>query len=327
MRFLRRLAAVLLAVSLVSGCVFISGDINPLARRPRPLIERAVAGRGDAKILLIELSGVITSEEERGPLGLGGDESPVARVEAELERAREDDDVRAVVVSINSPGGTVTASDILYNQLLRFKAERNVPVLVQMLDLATSGGYYVALAGDEIIANPTTVTGSIGVLFTNVSVAGLLDKLGVHDQTIASGRMKDIGSPLRTMTPEERAVLEGLINDMQARFVALVRARRPGLTPEMAAQMVDGRVYSADQALRGGLVDALDYLDGTVARARQRAGVSEATVIRYQRGNEYAEGLYARGGLAPAQITQVQVLPLAERRLPPGPHFLYLWAP
>lgn len=325
--FLLRSACAALASCVLSACVFITGDINPLARRPRPLVERAVSGKGDAKILLIDLSGIITSEEERGPLGLGARESPVARIEAELARAREDDDVRAVVLSINSPGGTVTASDIIYEQLMRFKAERSVPVLVQMLDLATSGGYYVALAGDEIVASPTTVTGSIGVLFTNISVAGLLDKLGVRDQSVASGRMKDIGSPLRTMTPEERAVLEGLIGDMQARFVSLVRARRPGLTPEMAAEMTDGRVFSADQALRGGLVDALDYLDGTIARARQRAGVSEATVIRYTRGDEYADGLYARSVLPAAQVTQVNVLPLAEPRLQPGPHFLYLWAP
>lgn len=326
MRFLLRLSA-LLAACCASGCVFITGDFDPLSRRPRPLLERAVSGEGDAKILLIDLSGVISSEEERGPLGLGRQESPVARVEAELDKAREDDDVRAVVVRVNSPGGTVTASDIIYSQLMRFKAERRVPVLVQMLDLATSGGYYVALAGDEILASPTTVTGSIGVLFTNISAAGLLDKIGVRDQTIASGRMKDIGSPLRTMTPEERAVLEALIGDMQARFVGLVRARRPGLTAEMADQMVDGRVFSADQALRGGLVDGIDYLDGTIARARQRAGLTEATVIRYQRGDEFADGLYAHGGLPPAQVTQVTLLPGAERRLPPGPSFLYLWAP
>jgi protease-4 len=209
---------------------------------------------------------------------------------------------------------------------MRFKAEHGVPLLVQMLDVAASGGYYVALAGDEIVATPTTTTGSIGVIFNNVSVAGLMDKLVVRDQTVASGAMKDIGSPLRTMTPAEREVLERLIGDFQARFVALVRERRPGLTPEMGATMVDGRVFSADQALQGGLIDRIGYLDDTIEGAKARAGVSEARVIRYRRTNEYDDGIYARADL-PAQVTQVSLLNLDNRRLPAGPNFLYLWAP
>ena len=270
----RSLLAALLTLT-AGGCVLITGDFDLLSRRPRPLAEQVVSGSGRAKILLLDLSGVISSEERAGPLGLGGRESTVSRVQAELDLAADDDDVRAVVVRINSPGGTVTASDIIYNGLMRFKAEHHMPVLVQMMDVAASGGYYSALAGDEIIATPTTITGSIGVIFTNISVAGLMDKLGVRDQTVASGAMKDIGSPLRTMTPAERAVLEALIGDLQGRFVGLVRERRPNLTPEMSTTMTDGRVFSADQALQGGLVDAIGYLDDTIdarqaARRRER---------------------------------------------------------
>jgi len=318
--------AVLLAVS-GGGCVLISGDFNPFGQRQQPLEERAVSGSGDAKILLMDVSGVISAEERQGAFGLRTAESTVARLDAELEVAGDDDDVRAVIVRINSPGGTVTASDIIYERLMRFKAERRVPVLVQMVDVAASGGYYAALAADEIIASPTTVTGSIGVIFTNVSVAGLMEKLGVRDQTVASGAMKDIGSPLRAMTPAERAVLQALIGDMQQRFVGLVRERRTGLSPEMTAQMVDGRVFSADQALAGGLVDGIGYLDGTIARARQRAGLREATVIRYRRPDEVGNGLYSRLGMPPAAVTEVNILSVAAPLLPPGPQFLYLWAP
>lgn len=309
-----------------AGCVFITGDIDPLSRRPRPLDERVVSGEGDAKILLLDLTGPITSEEATGPLGIGGRESTLARLEAELNRAADDDAIRALVLRVNSPGGTVTASDVIYERLMRFKAERRLPLLVQMMDVAASGGYYAALAGDEIVASPTTVTGSIGVVFTNISVAGLMDKLGVRDQTVATGVMKDIGSPLRPMTPAERQVIETLIDGMQARFVGLVKERRPRLTAEMAATMVDGRVFNADQALAGGLVDDIGYLDGTIARARQLAGVREARVIRYRRPDEFGDSIYARAG-GPAQVTQVSLLDLDDRQLPPGPHFLYLWAP
>jgi len=308
----------------VSGCVFITGDLNPFSRRPQPLEERVVAGSGDKKVLLMDISGVITSEERGDTFGLRAEESTVARVEAELEHAADDEDVVAVVLRINSPGGTVTGSDIIYDRLMRFKAESGTPLLVQMMDVTASGGYYAALAGDEIIASPTTVTGSIGVIFTSVSLQGLLDKIGVQNQTVASGKMKDIGSPLRTMTPAERQVLESLVGDMQERFVGLVRTRRPNLTDQMNAQMVDGRVFSAQQALVGGLVDDIGYLDGTIERAKQRAGVREAKVIRYRRPEEYADSLYSRASFGPPQLNLLNVNLDALSRTP---NFLYLWTP
>ena len=313
-----------LLATTVSGCFFITGDINPFSQRPQPLEEHVISGSGDKKVLLMDISGVISSEERGNAFGLRTDESTVARVEAELEAAAQDDDLVAIVLRINSPGGTVTASDIIYERLTRFKTEYDVPVLVQMMDVAASGGYYAALAGDVIVASPTTVTGSIGVIFTSISAAGLLDKIGVRNQTVASGKMKDIGSPLRSMTPAERQVLESLIGDMQERFVGLVRERRPNLTEQMKTDMVDGRVFSAEQAVAGGLVDDIGYLDTTIERAKQQAGVSEARVIRYRRSDEYAEGLYSRASLGAPQLNLFN-LNLAP--LPHTPSFLYLWSP
>jgi protease-4 len=319
---LRCVALLLLAGT--HGCVLITADLNPFSRRPQPLEERQVSGSGAKKVLLMDISGVITSEERDDAIGLRTNESTVARVEAELEQAADDDKIIAIVLRINSPGGTVTGSDIIYDRLMRFKAEYGVPVLVQMMDVAASGGYYAALAGDQIVASPTTVTGSIGVIFTSVSVEGLLDKIGVQNQTVVSGKMKDIGSPLRTMTPAERRVLDALVGDMYQRFVGLVRERRPHLTDEMQAQMVDGRVFSAQQALVGGLVDDIGYLDGTLELAKLRAGVREARVIRYRRPDEFADSLYSHTSVGPPQVNLFNV---NFESLSRTPSFLYLWAP
>lgn len=317
-------AILLLAAAGSTGCVFVSGNVNPFARRPQPLSEHVVAGEGSAKILLIDLSGTISNEEQPGPLGLQPHEGKVARLEAELQRAAEDDEIRGVIVRINSPGGTVTASDIAYTRLMRFKTEQQIPVVAQLMDVAASGGYYTALAADEIVAHPTTITGSIGVVFGGVSVEGLMEKLGVRNQTIKTGSKKDIGSPLRAMTDDERALLERLLGEMQARFVSLVRERRPGLTPEMDANLADGRVFSAQQALAGGLIDRIGYLEDTITAIKARAGVSDARIVLYRRPEESAETIQSPAAFAAPQINLINVDLAPVMRTP---QFLYLWMP
>ena len=319
-----RITAIAVLIAGIQGCVLVSGNVNPFSRRPEPLEEHVVRGEGKDKVLLIDVSGTITSEDERAALGIGVRQNTVSRIEAELERAEKDDRVKAIVLRINSPGGTVTASDILYRRLTRFREERKVPIVAQFMDTAASGAYYVALSADEIVAHPTTITGSIGVLFTAVSVEELLDKIGVENETVKTGAKKDIASPLRKMTSEERALLERLLGEMQARFVGLVRERRPALTPEVDGLMVDGRVFSAGQALEGKLVDRIGYLEDSIEIAKRRAGLTEAKVILYRRGDEYAEGIYSRGALA---APQVNLIHFDLSALLPGPRFLYLWQP
>ena len=153
----------------------------------------------------------------------------MSRVREQLDRARDDPEVRALLLRINSPGGTATASDLVYGEILRFKRERGVPVVAQLMGLATSGGYYVAMAADVVVAHPTTVTGSIGVRFVSVSLAGLMEKVGIEDQTLVAGSHKDAGSPLRRLTREERAHLQSVLDDLHSRFEQVVAAGRPNL--------------------------------------------------------------------------------------------------
>jgi protease-4 len=292
-----------------------------------PLRESVVDGKRGPKIVMIAIDGAIRDQDEAGALGIGTREGTVARVRAELELARDDDEVKALLLRINTPGGTVTASDIVYKEITRFKQERNVPVVAQLMGVAASGGYYVAMSADAIYANPTTLTGSIGVIFVSVNVAGLMEKLGVEDQTIVSGPRKDTGSVLRRMRPDERAQLQGVINQLSSRFQEVVAQGRPGLSRERIRELADGRVYTAEQAKEAGLVDAIGYLEDGIAEAKRRAGLSEARVVTYHRGRESRENIYSE--LAPAPRPGLGASDLAASLLPTlrGPEFLYLWWP
>jgi len=315
---------VLLAMSALPGCVLISANLNPFSSTPEPLEEYVIDGEGKNKILLLDISRVISSRSEENALSVKREEATTARVLEELNRARKDDSVCAVVLRINSPGGTVTASDTIFHELLRFKEERRVPVVAQLMDTATSGAYYVALASDEIVASPTTVTGSVGVVMYGINLSGLMTKIGIKDQTLKSGALKDSGSPLRPMTPEDAQVLQEVLTQMQARFLGLVRQRRPALTDETVQVIADGRVLTADQALQGHLVDHIGYLEDSIRIARQHAGVSEARVVMYRRSQEFAENIYSQPPVVAPQVNLVHV-DLSSFVQPP--QLMYLWLP
>jgi protease-4 len=316
-RAVARLA--LLAPLLAAGCIQVQ-----LWGLPRPLEETVVHGERGPKILLVEIEGVIVEQEPDreffGPL----EDNPVSRVREQLDRAREDPEVRALLLRINSPGGTATASDLIYGEVLRFKRERGLPVVAQLMGLATSGGYYVAMAADLVVAHPTSVTGSIGVRFVSVSLAGLLEKLGIEDQTLKAGVHKDAGSPLRRLTAEERAHLQAVLDDLHARFSQVVAAGRPNLPPGGLERVADGRIFSAPQALELGLIDAIADLDESVARTRRAAGLPEARVVQYHRPREYANNLYTRSPL-PTPKLRLELPGSQALAIPPG--FYFLWAP
>jgi protease-4 len=192
------------------------------------------------------------------------------------------------------------------------------------MDVAASGGYYIALAADRIVAHPTTVTGSIGTIMVTANVEGLLGKIGVATNTFKSAEHKDMGSPFRLLTPEERAIFQSVIDELQRQFVAKVVERRR--LPESTARgLADGRIYTAPQALDKGLVDAIGYMPDALAAARSAIGVHEAKVIVYKRPREYQATYYAQ------TRTEAHALGATLERFATlagaGPRFLYLWSP
>lgn len=312
--------ALLLALLVpIAGCVTIELPGGP----PPPLVETVVHGESGGKILLVRIDGVLTEAAQSPSLFTQGESRP-ARLGEELDRARKDPDVKALLLRINSPGGTVTASDILYREILRFKHDRDVPVIAELMGVAASGGYYVAMAADRVVAEPTAVTGSIGVIFGGVNLAGLMEKVGVENQTLVSGPFKDAGSLFRRMRPEERAQLQSVLDDMFRRFLDVVHSGRPGLDAKTIRRLADGRIYSAPQALDKGLVDELGDMPDAVAAAEHAAGLSESRVVTYHRPREYQKNLYS----VTSQATSFGLDWHPQwRQLLPSPAFLYLWTP
>src|SRR4026208_307722 len=311
--------AVLTPILLVPGCVTVN-----LLEPPGPVQEVQLAGSGDSKVLLMDLSGVISSQEKEGLLP---QPNLLATFKEELTKASKDDKVKAVVLRVNSPGGTVNASDILYHEIKTFKANKKIPVITSMMDVAASGGYYLAMATDAILVHPSTVTGSIGVIMLTVNARGLLEKVGVEANAITSGPRKDMGSPFRVMTPEERGIFQGVIDSFYQRFLTVVQEGRPTLTPDEIKKLADGRIYSGDQAKAAGLVDEIGYLDDAVEMAKKKAGLTEARVVTYGRPGEYHNNIYSRLFGVSAGITGLANLDVLSMVRGGTPQFMYLWMP
>jgi len=254
-----------------------------------PLKEFTLEGRGSDKILLIPMYGIITdTPKERF---LTQSQSMVEKVMSQLKKAEKDDHIKAVLFEINSPGGTITASDILYHEISSFKERTGKKIAVSMMDLATSGAYYVSLPADLITAHPTTITGSVGVLFLQPKVMGLMDKIGISVDVKKFGKNKDMGTPFRDSSEEEQRFMQKSVNDMGERFIRLVqRHRKPN--EQAMAEISTARIFSADDALKLGLVDKVCYLSDAIRESKKLAGMAaDAKVIVYRR-TEYSEDNY-----------------------------------
>jgi protease-4 len=308
-----RIGLALALAAGVTGCTFLKVNIGD---EVQPLTEQTLSGRGKDKVLVLDLTGVIMSGESSSLLSDRKKPGLLARVREALDRARRDRRVKAVVLRINSPGGGVTASDTLYHELKQFRRDTGVPMVAHIMDVGASGAYYAALAADAITAQPTSVTGSIGVIMYRVDATALMRKVGLETTEIASGDRKGFGSPLRPLSDDERKLFQGVIDSLYERFVSLVVEERK-LPPERARSAADGRIFTSREAREAGLIDGIGYLDDAVNLAKQKANLAEASVVMYFRPGEYRNNIYS------FTLINVDLGDLAG----PGAAFLYLWWP
>jgi len=247
---------------------------------------------GKAKIAVIPLSGTITGASLQGLLTTGGI-SP-ALVRGYLKKAESDDVVRAVVLRVDSPGGAAAASQEIASEVRRFKENTAKPVVVSMGDIAASGGYYISVYADKIVANPSTLTGSIGVISQFIYIEGLLEKLGLELETIKAGKHKDMG--IRPLSEEERQIMQNITDDLYEQFVTAVAEAR-GLRVADVRRLATGQLYTGGQALNLGLVDELGGLDTAIELASSLAGISTPEIEVYSPPTSFFEKLL--GGLLP----------------------------
>ncbi len=283
-------------------------------------------GLAPAKIVLIDVQGVLINMHK--PSFFEEGENPVSVFVEKLDRAAKDRSVRAVVLRINSPGGGVTASDLMHQELLAFKQRTGGkrPVVAVLMDVAASGGYYVACGADEIVAQPTSVTGSIGVIMQLFSFSGTMGKIGAETTAIKSGEMKDAGSPFKKLSPAEREIFQDLVNQYFDRFVQVVAKGRPKLTEAQIRKVADGRVYSAQQALDLGFVDRIGTLRDALAGIKQRIGAQRVRVVMYHRPLGWRPNIYADAPSVAPQFNLLNVEIPQSLSLPQA-QFMYLWAP
>lgn len=318
-------AAVLCAAG--SGCTPPSSFKVTTVPNDRSLEETVIRHAGgfvSDRVAIIDISGVLMNGRINGLLAEG--EHPVALTVEQLDKAAGDKRVKAVILRINSPGGSVTASDMLHHEIANFRKRTGKPVVAYFQDVAASGAYFLACASDEIMAQRTSVTGSIGVIMLMVNMKGTLDYIGVHTDAITSGAYKDAGSPFRTMTADERKLFQVMVDDFYDQFVDAVDAGRPSLSREQVLNLADGRVYTATQALDRGLIDEIGTVDDAIRAARMRAGIEKANVVRYHRPLAWVPNAYAGiSGNSPTSAT-INLLNIDVSSLwTKHPRFMYIW--
>ncbi len=242
-------------------------------------------GDGDAVAVRIPVQGVILREVDGGFLMPRVD--MVQSIIHQIRAARNDDAVRAIILEVDSPGGAVTPTDEIYHALMEFKrSDEDRRVVVFTKDLAASGGYYVSLAGDWIIAEPTAIVGSIGIILQTLNWRELSERIGIRDTTITSGDNKDLLNPFREVSDDQMALLQNLVDSMHRRFRGIVQEHR-GLPDEVLDRVADGRIFTSADALTENLIDEIGYWDDVVARTAEVLGVESVRVVRYERRTEF----------------------------------------
>jgi protease-4 len=315
------LAIAMLILMMVTAC---SGPrIKLFSDTIDPLKEFTLEGSGKDKILLIPVNGLISDMPKKGLIHTSA--SLVEQIVSQINKAEKDKQIKAVLFKINSPGGTITASDLLYHEISSFKERTGTKITVSMMDVATSGAYYISLPADLIMAHPTTVTGSVGVIYLQPKVGGLMDKIGLGVDVKKYGKNKDMGSPFRDSSEEEQKLMQKAVNDFGERFIRLVQKHRK---PERQAlsEISTARVFLAEEALKLGLVDKIGYLSDAVKESKMLAGISkDARVVVYRRSEFPEDNYYNTAGIASEDLNISVINIELPESLSLKTGFYYLW--
>lgn len=317
----KTLLTALCALLLLAGCA--GPRLNIFDATPNPLSEYTLEGVGKDKILVIPVSGMISDSPQQELFG--SKPSLVEQVVIQLNKAKNDSQIKAVLLKVNSSGGTITASDLLYHEILDYKEKTGNKIAVVMMDLAASGAYYISLPADMIMAHPTTLTGSVGVIFMRPKAFALMDKIGLGVEVNKYGKNKDMGSPFRDSNSEEKILMQNMVDKYGDRFIGLVKKHR-GLDPKSLETVSTARIFVADEALRLKLIDKIGYLSDAVKDTKKLAGLKEdARVIVYRRTSVPEDNYYNTSG-ASAQSVNLSAFRV---ELPEYLHakagFYYLW--
>jgi len=270
-------------LGLVSSMVLLSGcaNINLAPSYNKPFKEQVVlkVDGAQAKVLIIDISGSIDDAPKGGLLSQAP--SLMDSVLMQLKKAEKDPQIKTVLLKINTPGGGVTTSDIVYHELIKFKERTDKKLYIQMMDVAASGGYYIAMAGDHIQAHPTTVTGSIGVISISPDVSGIMQKIGVGVNVYTTGKSKDMGSPFRAASETDQQLFQALVEQMAVRFYEVVQNQRQ-LSDDAMIEVKTARIYTGIAAKQAGLVDSLGYLSDATQAACELADETRCDVVTYR---------------------------------------------
>lgn len=321
---------ILLIVATI-GTIFLSGCGQPTGWliKPVPLdesLQETIIAMDEGwfvsdKIVIVDIDGMLTNDRSGGFFGLS--DNPVSLFIEKLDKAAADNDVRAIVLRINSPGGGVTASDIMHRRLITFRRHCKIPVIAIIEDVGASGAYYIACGSDRILAHPTSIVGSIGVIMQTMSVIRTLEWLGIDTKAVTSGPFKDLASPLKHLSKKDLAILQGMIDSFYKRFLTVVTAGRPKLSANEIKKLADGRIYTGEQAKENGLVDDLGYVDSAIQLARQMSKVQKVKIVIYHRPMGYRANVYSKTSATPnINLINISVPKLMDSA---RPQFLYLW--
>jgi len=275
----------ILGLSILTGILAGSqAAVNPASQNETLLIDNG----GEDKIVLIPVSGVILNEGENNVFASTEGYITPKIIRDVLDRVKTDKKVKAVIFDLNSPGGSPVASDRIFEQLLNFKQQTQIPLVFLMGDIAASGGYYIASAADFIVANPSTLTGSIGVIMETYNLEELYKKIGVTKKTFKQGEYKDILSDSRPITDEEQKIIDSLNENTYNLFISRVAQGR-NKTEDQIRTLANGRIYSGSQAKDLGLIDSLGNLDEAVYQAKSLANIQNYQVVEYTTGSIWQE--------------------------------------